>query len=84
MNRDEIYELAAGYANLVAITAIAQVVCVSRHYARMCRERAGWPAGKVVTIADSKSFVGATVLSIMACLFALSTQLSFESSRVLP
>jgi glycosyltransferase involved in cell wall biosynthesis len=47
------FELAAGYANLVNIKAIDQVVCVSRHYARLCRERAGWPANKVVTIPNT-------------------------------
>jgi glycosyltransferase involved in cell wall biosynthesis len=47
------FELSAGYANLVDIKAIDQVVCVSRHYARMCRERAGWPADKVVTIPNT-------------------------------
>jgi glycosyltransferase involved in cell wall biosynthesis len=47
------FELSAGYANLVNIKAIDQVVCVSRHYARLCRERAGWPAGKVVTIPNA-------------------------------
>jgi len=26
--------------------AIDQVVCVSRHYARLCREQVGWPAEK--------------------------------------
>jgi glycosyltransferase involved in cell wall biosynthesis len=44
------FELSAGYPNLVNIKAIDQVVCVSRHYARLCRERLGWPAEKVVTI----------------------------------
>ena len=47
------FELTAGYANLVDIKAIDQVVCVSRHYARLCRERAGWPADKVVTIPNT-------------------------------
>jgi len=47
------FELSAGYANLVNINAIDQVVCVSRHYARLCRERAGWPADKVVTIPNT-------------------------------
>jgi glycosyltransferase involved in cell wall biosynthesis len=47
------FELSAGYANLVNIKAIDQVVCVSRHYARLCRERAGWPADKVVTIPNT-------------------------------
>ncbi len=44
------FELDAGYPNLVNIKAVDQVVCVSRHYARLCRERVGWPAEKVVTI----------------------------------
>jgi glycosyltransferase involved in cell wall biosynthesis len=47
------FELSAGYANLVNIKAVDQVVCVSRHYARLCRERVGWPADKVVTIANA-------------------------------
>ena len=47
------FELAAGYPNLVDIKAIDQVVCVSRHYARLCRERVGWPAGKVVVIPNA-------------------------------
>jgi glycosyltransferase involved in cell wall biosynthesis len=47
------FELAAGYPNLVDIRAIDQVVCVSRHYARLCRERVGWPAGKVVVIPNA-------------------------------
>jgi glycosyltransferase involved in cell wall biosynthesis len=47
------FELSAGYPNLVNIKAVDQVVCVSRHYARLCRERAGWPAGKVVTIPNT-------------------------------
>ncbi len=47
------FELSAGYPNLVDIKAVDQVVCVSRHYARLCRERAGWPAGKVVTIPNT-------------------------------
>jgi glycosyltransferase involved in cell wall biosynthesis len=44
------FELSAGYPNLVDIGAVDQVVCVSRHYARLCRERVGWPAAKVGTI----------------------------------
>jgi glycosyltransferase involved in cell wall biosynthesis len=47
------FELAAGYPNLVDIKAIDQVVCVSRHYARLCRERVGWPASKVVVIPNA-------------------------------
>jgi glycosyltransferase involved in cell wall biosynthesis len=47
------FELSSGYAHLVNIKAIDQVVCVSRHYARLCLERVGWPADKVVTIPNA-------------------------------
>jgi glycosyltransferase involved in cell wall biosynthesis len=44
------FELASGYPQLVRIKAVDQVVCVNRHYARLCRETVGWPAGKVATV----------------------------------
>ncbi|MGE5134031.1 MAG: glycosyltransferase family 1 protein [Gemmatimonadota bacterium] len=44
------FELASGYPQLVRIGAVDQVVCVNRHYARLCRETVGWPAGKVATV----------------------------------
>ncbi|HZC41184.1 MAG TPA: glycosyltransferase family 1 protein [Streptosporangiaceae bacterium] len=47
------FELSSGYANLVNIKAIDQVVCVSRHYARLSRQRTGWPAGKVTAIPNA-------------------------------
>jgi glycosyltransferase involved in cell wall biosynthesis len=47
------FELYSHYPAQVRIRAVDQVVCVSRHYARLCRERAGWPADKVVTIPNA-------------------------------
>jgi glycosyltransferase involved in cell wall biosynthesis len=47
------FELASGYPQLVRSSAVDQVVCVNRHYARLCREQAGWPEGKVVTIPNA-------------------------------
>jgi glycosyltransferase involved in cell wall biosynthesis len=44
------FELSAGYAGMVNIKAVDQVICVSRHYARLSRQRVGWPADKVVTV----------------------------------
>jgi len=44
------FELASGYPQLVRIGAVDQVVCVNRHYARLCRQTVGWPAGKVATV----------------------------------
>src|SRR4051812_40596235 len=41
-------------------------------------------AGSVRTMADSKSLLGGIVESMIACLFGLSTQLSLDSSSVLP
>jgi glycosyltransferase involved in cell wall biosynthesis len=47
------FELYSHYPAQVRIRAVDQVVCVSRHYARLCRERAGWPADKVVTVPNA-------------------------------
>ena len=35
------------------ISAVNQVVCVSRHYARLCCEYTGWPATKVATLPNA-------------------------------
>jgi glycosyltransferase involved in cell wall biosynthesis len=47
------FELASPYPGQVKIAAVNQVVCVSKHYARLCRERTGWPEGKVVTVPNA-------------------------------
>ncbi len=44
------FELYSRYVHDVDIAAIDQVVCVSRHYARLASELAGWPAAKIVTV----------------------------------
>ena len=35
------------------IGAVNQVVCVSKHYARLCREYTGWPDTKVATVPNA-------------------------------
>jgi len=47
------FELASPYPGQLKIGAVNQVVCVSRHYARLCRERTGWPDTKVVTVPNA-------------------------------
>ncbi len=47
------FELASPYPGRVKIGAVNQVICVSRHYARACRERTGWPEAKVVTVPNA-------------------------------
>jgi glycosyltransferase involved in cell wall biosynthesis len=47
------FELASPYPGQVKIGAVDQVICVSKHYARLCRERTGWPAGKVAVIPNA-------------------------------
>ena len=47
------FELTSPYPAQVKISAVDQVVCVSKHYARLCRERIGWPEAKVVTIPNA-------------------------------
>jgi len=44
------FELTSPYPAQVKIGAVSQVVCVSRHYARLTREQTGWPEAKVVTV----------------------------------
>jgi glycosyltransferase involved in cell wall biosynthesis len=47
------FELTSPYPAQVKIAAVDQVICVSKHYARLCRERAGWPETKVVTVPNA-------------------------------
>jgi glycosyltransferase involved in cell wall biosynthesis len=47
------FELQSPYPGQVKIGAVNQVICVSKHYARLCRERAGWPAEKVAVIPNA-------------------------------
>ena len=47
------FELASPYPGQVKIGAVDQVICVSKHYARLCRERTGWPAEKVAVIPNA-------------------------------
>jgi len=44
------FELASPYPDQVKIGAVSQVVCVSRYYERLTREKTGWPEAKVVTV----------------------------------
>jgi glycosyltransferase involved in cell wall biosynthesis len=43
-------ELYSAWWHDIDIEAVDQVVCVSRHYARLTRETTGWPAEKIVVI----------------------------------
>ena len=47
------FELASPYPGQLKIGAVNQVICVSKHYARLCRERTGWPDTKVVTVPNA-------------------------------
>ena len=47
------FELTSPYPRQVKIGAVSQVICVSRHYARLTREQTGWPEAKVVTIPNA-------------------------------
>jgi glycosyltransferase involved in cell wall biosynthesis len=47
------FELESPYPAQVKIGAVDQVICVSKHYARLCRERTGWPEHKVVTVPNA-------------------------------
>jgi len=44
------FELYSHYPGQVRIGQVDQVICVSEHYARLCREHTGWPAAKIVTV----------------------------------
>ena len=47
------FELRSPYPGQLKIGAVNQVVCVSRHYARLCREYTGWPEAKVATVPNA-------------------------------
>jgi len=47
------FELSSPYPEQVKIGNVDQVICVSRHYARLVRERTGWPEAKVVTVPNA-------------------------------
>jgi len=47
------FELTSPYPGQLKIGAVNQVICVSKHYARRCRERTGWPDTKVVTVPNA-------------------------------
>lgn len=46
------FELYSGYPAQVEIDGVDQVVCVSPHYARLTRQRTGWPAERIGVIAN--------------------------------
>jgi glycosyltransferase involved in cell wall biosynthesis len=47
------FELRSPYPGQLKIGAVNQVVCVSKHYARLCREYTGWPETKVATVPNA-------------------------------
>ena len=47
------FELRSPYPGQLKISAVNQIVCVSRHYARLCREYTGWPETKVATVPNA-------------------------------
>jgi glycosyltransferase involved in cell wall biosynthesis len=47
------FELTAAYPAQVKISAVDQVICVSKHYARLCRNQLSWPQAKVVTVPNA-------------------------------
>jgi glycosyltransferase involved in cell wall biosynthesis len=47
------FELASPYPGQVKIASVDQVICVSKHYARLARERTGWPEAKLVTVPNA-------------------------------
>jgi glycosyltransferase involved in cell wall biosynthesis len=47
------FELRSPYPGQLKIGAVNQVVCVSRHYARLTREYTGWPDTKVATVPNA-------------------------------
>jgi glycosyltransferase involved in cell wall biosynthesis len=44
------FELYSPYPSRVKIGNVDRVICVSDHYARLTREKTGWPAEKIVTV----------------------------------
>jgi glycosyltransferase involved in cell wall biosynthesis len=51
------FELQSPYPGQVKAGAVNQVICVSKHYARLCRERTGWPAEMVAVIPNALDIV---------------------------
>jgi glycosyltransferase involved in cell wall biosynthesis len=47
------FELRSPYPGQLKIGAVNQVVCVSKHYARLTREYTGWPDAKVATVPNA-------------------------------
>jgi glycosyltransferase involved in cell wall biosynthesis len=47
------FELRSPYPSQLKISAVSQVICVSKHYARLCREYTGWPETKVATVPNA-------------------------------
>ena len=47
------FEMRSPYPGQLKIGAVNQVVCVSKHYARLCREYTGWPETKVATVPNA-------------------------------
>ena len=47
------FELRSRYPGQLKISAVNQVICVSKHYARLCREYTGWPETKVATVPNA-------------------------------
>jgi glycosyltransferase involved in cell wall biosynthesis len=47
------FELESPYPAQVKIGNVDQVICVSDYYARLTREKTGWPAAKVVTVPNA-------------------------------
>jgi glycosyltransferase involved in cell wall biosynthesis len=47
------FELDSPYPAQVKIGAVNQVICVSRHYTRLCLERTRWPEAKVATVPNA-------------------------------
>ena len=47
------FELYSPYPAQVKIGNVDQVICVSDYYARLTREKTGWPAAKIVTVPNA-------------------------------
>jgi glycosyltransferase involved in cell wall biosynthesis len=47
------FELRSPYPGQLKIGAVNQVVCVSKHYARLTREYTGWPDTKLATVPNA-------------------------------
>jgi glycosyltransferase involved in cell wall biosynthesis len=51
------FELYSPYPKQVRFGQVDQVICVSEHYRRLTHERTGWPASKIVTVANPLDLV---------------------------